>query len=142
MCGMVCYTCQKDKEISEFSIKRGTRRNTECKTCKNAYNKTWYQRNKKKHIKAVGRNNSKKLKNTKIWIDKLKNHPCMDCGNSFPSCAMDFDHRPGETKKNTVSVLRARTVSKKILLTEIAKCDLVCANCHRIRTFQRRLLST
>lgn len=46
---------------------------------------------------------------------------------------MDFDHRPGTIKVADVSVL-ARSSTKERTLDEIAKCDLVCANCHRIRT--------
>jgi hypothetical protein len=52
-----------------------------------------------------------------------------------PEC-MDFDHRDGEDKVATVSQMCTR--SKECLLAEIAKCDLVCANCHRTRTMLRR----
>ena len=48
---------------------------------------------------------------------------------------MQWDHLPGEVKLGAVSSLRGR--SKKEILDEIAKCELVCANCHAIRTFQR-----
>jgi hypothetical protein len=72
-------------------------------------------------------------------ILKLKSHPCLDCGGTFPTCCMDFDHRPNEAKGAAVSDLaRNWKVSEKVLLDEIAKCDLVCANCHRIRTSVRR----
>lgn len=59
----------------------------------------------------------------------------MDCGNSFPSECMDFDHVRG-TKLVQVSDLTWS--NETTLMTEIAKCDLVCANCHRIRTKARR----
>lgn len=48
---------------------------------------------------------------------------------------MDFDHRPGTEKVRNVAAMRG--CSLKRLLEEIKKCDLVCANCHRLRTFQR-----
>jgi hypothetical protein len=51
---------------------------------------------------------------------------------------MDFDHREGELKTDNVANLVASPHSMKKLLEEIAKCDLVCANCHRIRTHARR----
>jgi hypothetical protein len=52
---------------------------------------------------------------------------------------MDFDHREGEQKLFDVSALNQhRWVSPATLRTEMAKCDLVCANCHRERTHQRR----
>ena len=71
------------------------------------------------------------LKNRKI-IDAIKNGPCVDCGNTFPPCAMDFDHRGN--KLDSVSRLVSNGFSINKIMEEIAKCDLVCANCHRIRT--------
>jgi predicted HNH restriction endonuclease len=51
---------------------------------------------------------------------------------------MDFDHRPGETKAFEISQMLGK-VSMETLEAEIAKCDIVCANCHRIRTHRRKL---
>lgn len=69
-------------------------------------------------------------------IHSLKvGRPCMDCGGIFHPVAMDFDHRPGETKSFGVSQV-GRKWSK--VLSEVAKCDLVCSNCHRIRTWVTR----
>lgn len=65
--------------------------------------------------------------------------PCMDCTNTFPAECMDFDHRPGEVKVNCVGIMVAHGWSWEKIETEIAKCDLVCSNCHRIRTRKRRL---
>lgn len=63
----------------------------------------------------------------------LKNKPCMDCGDWFEPWQMDFDHRDPTTKVKTVGLIK----SERDILTEIAKCDLVCANCHRDRTYKR-----
>jgi hypothetical protein len=51
---------------------------------------------------------------------------------------MDFDHRPGETKSFDVATGAGQGYGEKRMLAEIAKCELVCANCHRVRTFLRR----
>lgn len=67
-------------------------------------------------------------------FDALKRHPCMDCGGSYPPCVMDWDHRDGEVKLFNIASLKA---SVEDMLIEIAKCDLVCANCHRVRTARR-----
>ena len=72
----------------------------------------------------------------KAVLDAHKAKPCMDCDGKFPPECMDFDHRPGEKKLFSVGVFK-RIASKK-LEAEIAKCDLVCSNCHRIRTTTRR----
>lgn len=58
----------------------------------------------------------------------------MDCGGTFPPECMDFDHVRG-VKEFAVSKSRFNTMKR--VLAEIAKCDLVCANCHRIRTSKR-----
>ena len=71
------------------------------------------------------------------FIQGLKSKPCMDCNNCFPPECMDFDHRPGTVKKSTVSRL-VNNHSREVILVEIAKCDLVCSNCHRTRTKKRK----
>lgn len=68
---------------------------------------------------------------------RLRQMPCMSCGGTFPVCAMEFDHRTGTTKRGNVSAM-AGQVRIAILLEEIAKCDIVCTNCHRERSFRRR----
>ena|SRR3990167_3197649 len=61
--------------------------------------------------------------------------PCTDCGQIFPWYVMEFDHRDG--KQGSRCVTQYRRYSRKRLLLEIAKCDLVCANCHAVRTHKR-----
>lgn len=65
----------------------------------------------------------------------LKSKPCADCGVSYGPHVMDFDHVRGEKEYNIGNM---QHYSLQRLLDEIAKCDLVCANCHRERTYQRR----
>jgi hypothetical protein len=70
------------------------------------------------------------------FVSALKAGPCLDCGVRYPSYVMDFDHRPGTEKAAAVGLMFGTTVER--LLEEISKCDLVCSNCHRERTRQRR----
>jgi hypothetical protein len=70
-------------------------------------------------------------------LDQLRDVPCADCGNRFPPCSMDFDHRDPAQKRSTVPSLIGRAGDAAIL-AEAAKCDIVCANCHRVRTHERR----
>jgi hypothetical protein len=71
-------------------------------------------------------------------LRELKQGPCLDCGGSFPSVCMQWDHRDPATKRHNVSTL-VSYASRERLLAEIALCDLVCANCHAIRTEARRV---
>jgi hypothetical protein len=73
-------------------------------------------------------------------LDQLRSVPCADCGNSFETCAMDFDHRDPAEKRYTVTRMVGRR-SIPAILDEVAKCDIVCANCHRARTYNRRVAS-
>ncbi|MEX0709907.1 MAG: hypothetical protein WD116_01745 [Chloroflexota bacterium] len=70
-------------------------------------------------------------------LDRLRDVPCADCGQRFPACAMDFDHRDPESKRYGVTRMIGRAGVARILV-EAAKCDIVCANCHRSRTLVRR----
>lgn len=73
-----------------------------------------------------------RLDNRRKLVIEKKSVPCADCGENFHYCQMDFDHVRGE-KLDCVSRLKSRNT----LLTEIEKCDVVCANCHRKRTQAR-----
>jgi hypothetical protein len=69
-----------------------------------------------------------------VWSEKSK--PCMDCGIQYVGWVMQFDHRPDEEKVNNIGPL-IRNGSWSKLKEEIAKCDVVCANCHIVRTATR-----
>jgi hypothetical protein len=70
-------------------------------------------------------------------LDRLRDVPCADCGGRFQSCSMDFDHRDPRQKHSPVPAMIGRAGDARIL-AEVAKCDIVCANCHRTRTHERR----
>lgn len=65
------------------------------------------------------------------FLHQLKIQPCKDCGGTFPPECMDFDHVRGTKLFN---LAEARCYSWTAIREEVAKCDLVCANCHRIRS--------
>lgn len=70
-------------------------------------------------------------------VNALKNVPCADCGERYHPEVMEFDHPHESGKVGNVSVLiKSRAMS--VVLAEAAKCDVVCANCHRMRTVSRR----
>ena len=81
---------------------------------------------------------SKKATAIEVKIYKESN-PCCDCGRMFPAECMDFDHRDWDSKTNNVGTMVSHGHNKEKIWAEIAKCDLVCSNCHRIRTRRTRL---
>ena len=69
-------------------------------------------------------------------LDAAKDVPCADCGQCFPTICMDFDHNgSAKTVKLTdwARTVGTSDVAIERLKAEIAKCDVVCANCHRLR---------
>ncbi len=70
---------------------------------------------------------------------EMKSGPCVDCGSRLPPCAMEFDHLPGTLKIDKLSrLIEVRPLSAT---SETEKCDLVCVNCHRVRTKARTVRS-
>jgi hypothetical protein len=72
----------------------------------------------------------------KEYVRREKEKPCTDCKRNFPYFVMDFDHREGSEKVADINFL-VHSLSWTRLKAEIQKCDVVCANCHRIRTQAR-----
>ena len=91
------------------------------------YNKTYYQRNKKKIIIASKRS----FKRLVVWFRELKKtKSCIRCGEKDWRC-LDFHHRDPSTKKFNVSSMTSNIWGRGRILEEIEKCDVLCANCHR-----------
>lgn len=95
---------------------------------------------RKRRYEKEGRwlDQSPKASALKAWMVELKALPCSDCGHTFPTCCMDFDHRIGERKEYNLGSMFAHHYSRELIEKELAKCDLVCSNCHRIRTRDRK----
>lgn len=99
---------------------------------KRASTKRWYSLHR---VRLVAREKARRHDRL-AWLRSLKDGPCVDCGGRFDPVAMDFDHREAGSKSFALSQV-SRGYSFKRMLEEIAKCDLVCANCHRVRTRDR-----
>lgn len=74
------------------------------------------------------------------YVSSRKTEPCLDCGVAYPPHVMQFDHVTG-VKLFNVSDGINRGMSIARLAEEIEKCEVVCANCHAERTYQRSSLS-
>ena len=90
-----------------------------------------YYANKQYYVEKASRR-KKDIRELVILIKKLI--CCQDCGINYPYYVMDFDHIG--VKRNTINSLIERC-SVKNLEEEMSNCELVCANCHRFRTYKR-----
>lgn len=93
-----------------------------------AAERRWYLANKDK----VQAKKDRKRQRLRELVRDAKNVPCADCGGRYPYYVMDLDHL-GEDKAMIVSKLVNWGATQRVV-DEIAKCEAVCANCHRIRT--------
>jgi hypothetical protein len=66
-------------------------------------------------------------------IESKKNKPCSDCNKVYPYYVMDFDHKGNKLYNIAKDYTR---ISIEKLYKEIAKCDVVCSNCHRKRSYE------
>lgn len=129
----VCTVCKEARPLGEFATRPGaTRKQSWCRTCKQAYDRDWYQRNKEQHKANVAVISRRRRAALSALIVQAKARPSADCGRTYPHYVMDFDHVRG-TKLANVSEMRNGTV--KAMQAEIEKCEVVCANCHRIRSY-------
>lgn len=121
-----------------------------CKSCRGTERANIYANNKDKELeycKQYKINNPDKrrasankfaAKNYILFrnlLNDIKNVPCFDCKKMFLSCAMDFDHRDPSIKLFNISEMQSS--GKLAIMKEVSKCDVVCANCHRIRGHNR-----
>ena len=72
-------------------------------------------------------------------IREAKSKPCSDCKTTYPYYVMDFDHVRGD-KVIALGLVVAWGYTEQEILNEIAKCDVVCSNCHRERTHARKTI--
>lgn len=132
-----CNICHLTKPTSMFH-KKGAGFAYRCKECQSVYFKTYYKRhivNERQRLST--RNKLYRIKIRQLAHESKLNKPCADCGIIYNPVCMDYDHRPGTIKCFQISCVAHNWTSIKQLHDEIAKCDIVCANCHRMRTFKR-----
>lgn len=128
-----CPKCETEKLLECFwkSSKHKDGLQTYCKECSTKRRVQYFQENKEQESKL----RNLRSKEYKEWYLDLKRGPCSDCGKSYHPVAMQWHHRSDEIKLYNLGYMKSRKMARKKILEEIAKCDLVCANCHAIRHF-------
>lgn len=130
---MRCTKCGLWKAPDEFPNSR-TRQFSYCRECRRAYDRRYYHERGKaaRSIRKRAR-----AKEARAWMNALKEGvPCCDCGRLFPVWVMHWDHLPGYEKLGCISEMVGNR-SRNITIAELNKCELVCANCHVLRTTRR-----
>lgn len=131
-----CGSCGQTKPANEFHRHRSGYRDR-CKECSRVYHHTHYLKNRSRYI-CLNAARSKRYKDDiRALLAELKAVPCADCGKTYPPYVMDFDHVRGKKLFAVTDGYGKRKFPLRKILAEIKKCDVVCANCHRIRTHSR-----
>ena len=131
-----CYVCGLTKPAEQFNWRRRRigQRDSHCRSCRAVYRHEHYSRNKQRYIdEARERKQRLTLERTRYLFAYFDTHPCTDCGESDPA-VLEFDHLRDKAF-NIGGALPYRNWQS--ILDEIAKCEVVCANCHRRRTARR-----
>lgn len=129
-----CPDCKQDKPLTPENWHRkldGFR--DYCKPCQRKRNRAYYAGSEatRASVKNYKANNQRRIDEI---VREAKRKPCADCGKTFKPCQMDFDHKPEFEKSFNIFDAKRRNISERKLLEEMAKCDVVCACCHRLRT--------
>jgi len=121
--------CRKGHERTPENVSS----DNDCRLCKVARAKEYDGRPENKKIRDEY--NRSKFVTGQIWInDYLLKHPCVDCGEADP-VVLEFDHIVQLKTNRDVTSMMLYSIQK--ILSEIAKCEVVCANCHTRRTAKR-----
>lgn len=128
-----CALCGEIKALDAFH-RMGDGRHRYCKPCRREWDAAYWVRRRLFRVSQQ----KERRRELREWISGIKSAtPCADCGGNFHGAAMTYDHLPGHEKRGDISNLIAGGY-RSVLITEMAKCDVVCANCHAIRTYRRR----
>ena len=83
--------------------------------------------------------NKTRSKKILAWLADYKvSSGCVKCGYNEHHCALDFHHNDETTKSFALSAAQRKLYGMAKVKTEVAKCSVLCANCHRIHHHQNK----
>lgn len=133
----ICKDCGIEKPLEEYPTRgKSGRLRTWCRSCANARGRKNYHKNRAANAAKINTNRQIRKAEISHSIRVLKESTaCLDCGKHYAWYQMDFDHVIGK-KVSDISKMVKDGAAKDRIWSEITKCELVCANCHRQRTFK------
>src|SRR5688572_12157076 len=131
-----CSRCKAAKPLAAFKPKGSHGWQAYCASCQAAYRRQHYQANKQTYVEKAKRSAAVRRAIVRDIIQKAKEgKSCADCKQAYQPWVLQFDHLDASDKEAAVANLAARGASVARVLIEIAKCEIVCANCHAERTY-------
>lgn len=134
-----CTLCREEKPLEKFNRNESKPDGlqSQCRECGKKKSRAYYEENKTQMRRMIGeKNKQRRVAAQKVMMSVLQaSGGCKDCGET-DIMVLEFDHVVGR-KIGGISKLANDGVSTEKLLREIKKCDVVCANDHRRRTYRR-----
>ncbi len=128
----ICTKCQIEKDLLFFPARKkaGDKRASWCRECyKEYWNRCYYEKHQHYRSRHNTSRNKMREQNARMVFEYLTQNPCLRCGESDP-IVLEFDHRDLTDKIGSISNL-IKDSSWERVKSEIEKCDVLCANCHR-----------
>lgn len=131
-----CNKCSQEKSLDDFRWRNKDRgiKQSYCAECRKVMDRERFKTpDRRKKIYET----KKRLQESKkdlVW-SFLVGASCVDCGNDNP-VVLEFDHIESN-KYMEISLMMRNLHADSSIIEEIEKCEIVCANCHRIRTATR-----
>lgn len=123
----ICKSCDQELPLTEF-YKNGPSTGGRLLRCKKCV------------VKRYAESVSRRAKRDRLYFQQIKlARGCADCGFRGHPAALEFDHLPGAVKLYRIAAMAG--LKRELVDAEIAKCEVVCANCHRVRTANRLAMS-
>lgn len=129
----VCNSCKNSKLLSEFGNNKSSTDGKQgyCKSCSSEKDRRHYQTSQSRKLNIRSDQAARVDRARQFIWEYFSSHSCVDCGNTNP-VVLEFDHLSDKIKN--VSTMISHGNSIDLLQSEIAKCEVRCANCHKIKT--------
>ena len=134
-CIRICTNC--DRDYLHYGQKQ-----SRCKPCRREYDRAYHaNRSDSEKLRKVDLQAERYRKNL-LWVREIKaKRQCVVCGVSDYR-VLHFDHLPEHEEAISITDALRKGYSKQRMLQEIAKCEVICANCRSIRTFEKKEMKT
>lgn len=147
-----CNKCNVEKPLDQFNVKKHPKNpdhpgwhHNQCKDCAKKHKAEWYRKNNEKRLsyakkyyednreEIIESSRQKRFRHELFVWEYLTAHPCQHCGESNP-LVLEFHHIDRDSKAGNISQMAFQRIPTNHLQSEIDKCEVLCANCHRIET--------
>lgn len=135
----LCTCCQVIKPVTDFRFKNKAEniRATWCKPCFSAYEKKKWRNSEDRRTSQYTNQKARREHARKYIWDYLREHPCITCGETDPR-VLEFDHIDPKTKSFQLADGPRKGYSVDTIQSEMDKCQVMCANCHRRHTYEQQ----